>query len=202
MSCSYTDYSSLGSCLIVWLLVFLAPLDLFSRMLPHSEISAITSPSTVLIELMARATQVKNPHVKDLAKLAAQLERLLLQNEPLLCGRCSDKTWKHGITNLQPEADGGFYNCVCVWGDNESLIVSFCLCCQICFWNTVGRVSINMFFRAFWNTALENVVGHSQIVKKKKKKLSQFREKALRANSLVCWLLSLIPSSSHTDGLG
>lgn len=149
MSCSYTDYSSLGSCLIVWLLVFLAPLDLFSRMLPHSEISAITSQSTVLIELMARATRVKNPHVKDLAKLAAQLERLLLQNEPLLCGRCSDKTWKHGITNLQPEADGGFYNCVCVWGDNESLIMSFCLCCQICFWNTVGRVSINMFFRAY-----------------------------------------------------
>lgn len=57
--CRYTDYSSLGSCLIVWLLVFLALLDLFLATLPCSEISSMTLVSAMFIELMAGATEVK-----------------------------------------------------------------------------------------------------------------------------------------------
>lgn len=36
MSCRYTDYLSLGSCLIVWLLAFLALLDMFLATFLHS----------------------------------------------------------------------------------------------------------------------------------------------------------------------
>lgn len=59
MSCRYTDYSSLGSCLIVWLLAFLAPLGLQRRSrIPRSQ--QLLFLSTLLMELMARATEVKS----------------------------------------------------------------------------------------------------------------------------------------------